>query len=155
MDKKPTQNDLFTNPMVESARRALSPEQLEEYKRMGEYMYNSVDYKMAACGSQVKESKDEDLILYATEALKSGADPNDLSENELQALCKIYGDQWYEKFGFEENEVPKPVSSLTTAQQVFAEAEKKAKAMNLTRQQRRAMERRIEKDRKKIEKAPK
>lgn len=154
MDQK-TQNDLFDNPMVNAAKKALTPEQLDEYKRIGEYMYNNVDYKNAVVGSQVRESKDEDLILYATEALKSGGDPKDLTEAELQAFCKIYGDNWYERFGFEESEVPKPVTLLTTAQQVFAEAEKKSKELNLSRQQRRAMERRMQKDREKIEKSHK
>jgi len=149
------ENDLFNNPMINAARKALTPEQIEEYKRMGEYMYNNTDYKTAIVGSQVRESKDEDLLVYAIEALKSGGDPQDLTETELQALCKIYGDNWYERFGFEESEVPKPVTSLTTAQQIFEDAQKKAKGMQMNRQQRRAMERKMEKDRRKLEKPTK
>lgn len=148
-------SDLFNNPMVDAARKALTPEQIDEYKRIGEYMYNSIDYKTAVAGTQVRESKDEDLILYATEALKSGGDPKDLTDTEIQCLCKIYGDNWYERFGFEANEIRVPASGLVTTQQILNEAEKKAASLNLTRPQRRELERKMKKDRKKIEKARK
>jgi uncharacterized protein YPO0396 len=141
-----------SNPMIDSARRAMTQEQLEEYKKIGEYMYNSVDYKTAAAGVQVRESKDEDLLVYATEALKAGGDPNDLTEPEIQVLNKVYGEKWYERFGFEENEVPKAQSNVVTAADIFADAQKKAVKLSLSRQQRRAMERRMDKDKAKIEK---
>ena len=149
--KEPIENNLYSNPMVNSAKKALTPEQMEEYKRIGEYMYNNIEYKNAEIGPQVRESNDEDLILYATEAIKSGCDPNDLSEVELQALCKVYGDKWYERYGFEAHEVPKPIASFYTPEKIFAEAEKKAKSLKLNHKQRRMIERRINKDRKKIE----
>ena len=105
---------LFNNPMVEAARKGMTPEQQEEYKRIGEYMYNNDVYKVNEVGSKVKEALSGDLILYATEALKSGGNPNDLSGAELRALIDVYGDRWYEKFGFEESEVPKPAIQLVT-----------------------------------------
>lgn len=145
-------NDLFNNAMVETTRRGMTPEQIEEYKKIGEYMYNNVDYKTATVGAQVRESKDEDLILYATEALKAGGDPNDLTEPELQALLKIYGGKWYERFGFEEDDVPKVHSNVITAADVFSDAQKKAGKLNLSRQQRRVMERKMAKDKEKLEK---
>ena len=121
--------DLFNNPMVESARKAMSPEQQEEYKRIGEYMYNNDVYKVNEIGSKVKEAGNADLILYATEALKSGGNPNDLSGAELRALIDIYGDRWYEKFGFEESEVPKPVIQLVTTDDAKTAIEKQEKMM--------------------------
>ena len=138
------------NEMVDVSRYLLTPEQREEYKRMGEYMYNSTDYKTAVEGSKVRESKDEDLILYATEALKSGADPKDLTESEIQALCKVYGDKWYERFGFTAEDIPKTM----TVDDVFKDAEDKAKKIKskMTRRQRRVVERRMEKDRKTLQK---
>ena len=121
--------ELFNNPMVESARKAMSPEQQEEYKRIGEYMYNNDVYKVNEIGSKVKEAGNADLILYATEALKSGGNPNDLSGAELRALIDIYGDRWYEKFGFEESEVPKPVIQLVTTDDAKTAIEKQEKMM--------------------------
>lgn len=116
--------DLFNNPMVEAARKAMTPEQQEEYKRVGEYMYNNDVYKVNEVGSRVKEAGNADLILYATEALKSGGNPNDLSGAELRALIDVYGDKWYEKFGFEESEVPKPTIQLVTTDEAKNEMEK-------------------------------
>jgi hypothetical protein len=147
--------DLFNNPMIEAARSGMTPEQIEEYKKIGEYMYNSTDYKNAAEGARVRESKDEDLILYATEALKAGGDPKDLSEPEIQVLSKVYGEKWYERFGFEENEVPKVQSNIVTPADIIADAQKKASKLNLSRQQRRAMEKKIAKDKQKFEKMSK
>lgn len=142
--------------MIEAAKKAMTPEQLEEYKKIGEYMYNSVDYKTTtSAGVQIRESKDEDLLLYATEALKAGGDPKDLTEPELQVLCKVYGETWYERFGFEPNEVPKVQSKITTPADIFADAQKKARNLDLSRQQRRAMERRMAKDKTKFEKMSK
>ena len=101
--------DLYNNPMVDMAKKALTPEQIEEYKKVGEYMYNNTNYKINEIGSKIKSPQEEDLILYATESLKSGLDPNDLSDDELRALIGVYGEKWYEKFDYREEEVPKPI----------------------------------------------
>jgi hypothetical protein len=148
-------SDSYINPMIDATRRGMTPEQIEEYKKIGEYMYNSVDYKTATIGAQVRDSNDEDLLLYATEALKAGGDPKDLSEPELQSVVKVYGDKWYEHFGFEEKEVPKLTSNVFTPANIFADAQKKADNLDLSRQQRRAMERRMTKDKAKLEKISK
>ena len=106
--------DLFNNPMVEAAKKAMSPEQLEEYKRIGEYMYKNDIYKVMEVGSKVKSPEKSELIIYATQALKSGGSPTDLSNEELVVLIDVYGDKWYERFGFEESEVPKPSIQLVS-----------------------------------------
>jgi hypothetical protein len=116
--------DLFNNPMVEAAKKSMTPEQLEEYKRVGEYMYNNDVYKVSEIGSKVKQPESQDLILYATEALKSGGSPHDLSGAELRALIDLYGEKWYERFGFEQDEVPKPVIQLVTTEDAKAEIQK-------------------------------
>jgi hypothetical protein len=122
--------DLFNNPMVEAARKAMTPEQKEEYKKIGEYMYNNEVYKVIEVGSKIKEADNSQLILYATEALKSGGNPHDLSAAELTALINVYGDRWYEKFGFEENEVPKPIVQLVTGQEAKSDIIKEEKKVN-------------------------
>jgi hypothetical protein len=100
--------ELFSNPMVESAKRAMTDEQKEEYKKIGEYLYNSTNFKTLEVGSKVSEAKTEDILIYATSMLKSGGDPFDLTERELEELRNIYGEKWYQRFDLEENEVPKP-----------------------------------------------
>ena len=87
-------------------------------------MYNNDVYKVSEIGSKVKQPENSDLILYATEALKSGGSPHDLSGSELRALIDVYGEKWYEKFGFEQDEVPKPVIQLVTTEDAKAEIQK-------------------------------
>jgi hypothetical protein len=119
--------DLFNNPMVEAAKKSMTPEQLEEYKRVGEYMYNNDVYKVSEIGSKVKQPENSDLILYSTQALKSGGSPHDLSGAELRALIDVYGDKWYERFGFTQDEVPKPVIQLVTTEDARADILKQKK----------------------------
>lgn len=124
--------ELNDNPMVKSARNAMTPEQIEEYKKIGEYMYNDHILSAIASGKakEIKQAGDEDLILYATEALKSGANPKDLSDKEIKTLVSVYGKNWYEKFGFQEDEVRVIVEEQIT---------------KLNRHQRRALERKLAK----------
>lgn len=135
--------------MVESARKSLTPEQIEEYKKIGEYMYNNVDYKNISLGSQVNEAKDEDLILYASEALKSGMDPNDLTRQEVDVLKKVYGDRWFDKFDLQEDEIPKFELKITP-EQVLKAAEEKVKSIPMSRVQRRLLQKKINKEKEKM-----
>lgn len=104
--------DLFNNPMVEIAKKAMTPQQLEEYKKIGEYMYNSDTYKTLEQGSKVTDPKDEDIVSYALESIKSGLDPKDLSQKELTLLVDVYGPKWYEQFHLLEKDVPKPMIQM-------------------------------------------
>lgn len=133
--------DLFSNPMVESAKRALTEEQQEEYKRFGEYMYTNQNYNTVETGSKVKEASPMELAFYACEALKAGGDPRDLSPAEVSALVQVHGENWYERFGFSKEEVTQ-VESITAA------AEQRAKELPLNRKQRRALQRKIDKQKK-------
>ena len=144
--------DPFNNPMIESAKKAMSPEQIAEYKKVGEYMYNNDVYKVSEVGSKIKQPEKVDLILYATECLKSGGSPHDLSQPELRALIDIYGDKWYERFNFEEDEVPKPMIQLVTEKDANEDVKKQSKKLNLSRNQRRMIMRKNEKEKKRLNK---
>lgn len=132
-------NDLFNNPMVEAAKKAMTPEQREEYKRIGEYMYNTDIYKIKEVGSRVKEANEEDLVIYATQALQSGLDPLDLSQEELRAMINIYGENWYERYGYTRDEVPKPAVQLVTPEDAESEMKRQSRELNYNRRQRRQM----------------
>jgi hypothetical protein len=99
--------DLFNNPMVESAKKAMTSEQMADYKKIGEYMYNDKNFSLLENGSQLKEASQEDIVAYAVEGLKAGLDPMNLSQREVEELCNVYGEKWYERFDYNENEVPK------------------------------------------------
>lgn len=103
---KPNDYDLFNNPMVDMAKKALSAEQQEEYKAMGQYMYNAANYTEAEHGPKVQKASDNELFAYASQALRSGLNPNDLSGKELSVLHSKLGDEWYNQFGFKADEVP-------------------------------------------------
>ena len=123
--------DLYNNPMVTSAINSLSPEEIEQYKRIGEYMYNSIDYKEVGMVSNVKPQNTKDTLLYAEISLKSGLSPFDLSKDELTSLIEKYGEKWYERFEYTMDEVPPNPVSLAPP--------------TITRQQLRAIERKMKK----------
>ena len=116
--------DLANNPMIESAKKALSPEQIEDYKKIGEYMYNNFDYKIKEVGSQVKPPTETNLAIYAREGLKAGLLPTDLSMEEINALYEVCGNNWYEEFGFKEEEVPKPFAHAVTERDLERERQR-------------------------------
>lgn len=131
--------DLFNNPMIQSARNAMTPEQVEEYKKIGEYMYNNHDYIKI---ENIKESNNTDLLSYAVQALKSGLDPCDLSKPEIQSLTDTYGEKWYEQFGIDDTKhsLPKLQTQIVPISEVLK---------TLSRQERRKQERENKKRQKK------
>jgi len=134
---------LSDQTIIDIARKSMTPEQQEEYKRIGEHMYNTDVYRTAEVGSKVKEAKTEDLILYATEALKAGCDPKDLSDEELRALISIYGEKWYTRFDLDASEIRCPTVQVMNLE----DAKKQLEGMS--RQQRRALDRQLRKQLKK------
>jgi hypothetical protein len=143
----------FDKVLYNQVKNSLTPEQIEDYKKFGEYMYNNVDYKNTVLsGSQIRESKESDLLFYACEALKSGIDPHDLTEPELQALNSVYGVKWYERFNLQEYEVPKLKTSIVGPQEVLKEAEKKLKKLKLPPRQKKLIEKNLKKEQTRMDK---
>lgn len=105
MEKKQPTN-LFSNPMVDAAMKSLTPEQREEYERIGKYMYSTTNY---AEQDPKPKSVEEDMvngIFYVREALKSGLHPQDMDEKELRLMQEVYGNEWYKEYGYTQDEVP-------------------------------------------------
>lgn len=126
--------------MVQAARKALSPEQIEEYKKIGEHMYNNTDYHLSEVKStKVKDSSPTDLLVYAVQALKAGGDPKDLTDKEIDMLVSVYGEKWYEKFDLDESEVPKKIQNIDDAME-------RVKSLKISRQEKRLLMRRMEKE---------
>lgn len=98
-------NDLYANPMVESAKKVMTKEQIEEYEKEGEYLFQN-DFNTTQEGSA--EPKKPELAEYALAALRSGLHPRDLRDGELDVLYSFCGPKWYEKFGYTADEVPTP-----------------------------------------------
>jgi len=116
-DEKKTIN-LFNNPMVDIAMKALTQEQKDEYKKIGDYMF-STDYNQRQNQRQTQDENDINILKYAEEGLKAGMDPLDLTDKEIQVLTDMRGIRWYEKYGYDENEVPKSSFGLTHSFQQY------------------------------------
>ena len=97
-------SDLFKNPMVQSALRSMTPDQIEQYKKMGQYMYNSINYKDNEIVNSL-QCPIEEALAYIVEGIKSGLHPIDLYNDECTVLIAAYGEQWYEKFGYTKNDL--------------------------------------------------
>lgn len=102
-------SDLFNNPMVQQAKQAMTPEQLDEYQRIGEAMYNSVDFVNSEVinnpdnpipGKALNDCTPHEIIeavAYIVEAIKSGLHPDYLDESERDVCKAFYGDDWIDK----------------------------------------------------------
>lgn len=103
-------DQLVTSPEIVMAKNALTEEQKEEYKKIGEYMYQTDVSKVKHNGSQVVKVNKADLLIYAESGLRSGLSPKDLTADELASLINAYGERWFERFDISEEEanlVPK------------------------------------------------
>lgn len=100
-EKKETREiDLFNNPMVEAAKRSMSPKDIEEYKRLGEKYYSGWDFEKGG-----PEEMLDVAVAELSEAIKSGLHPSDLDDNEKEILRVKLGKDWYLQFGFTEDEL--------------------------------------------------
>ena len=97
-------NDLFDNQMVRNAIKAMTPEQIEHYKQIGEQMYNSINFEETKINKAIPPSMEE-AVAYVVSGIKSGLHPNDLDINEISLLTDAYGKKWYEQFGYEAHEL--------------------------------------------------
>jgi hypothetical protein len=97
-------NNLFNNPMVDSAMKALSTEQLEKYKIMGDYIHGTNFEEKTPQPLNIEDSL-RDGIFYIDQAIKSGLHPTELSHREVQLMTDIYGSEWYINYGYDKDDV--------------------------------------------------
>ena len=102
-------NDLFNNPMVDSALNNMSHDQLRRYKELGEEMYSTVNHVDSTLLNNLPPPLAESAA-YIIEGLKSGLLPSDLDENEISIMEEAYGkNKWYTQYGYTKEDLPKPV----------------------------------------------
>ena len=88
---------LFNNQMVNTARKSMTKEQLEEYKKKGEEFFADVNFEDKN-GNAVPPV--ESACAYISEGLKSGMHPSYLDDDEKRVMEEIYGKEWYKKWGW-------------------------------------------------------
>ena len=89
--------DLFSDSKYKTAFENLPKDEQEQYKKQGKHMYEK-DYVNIGNGNL--DDKLIESVAYISEGLKSGLQPNQLDNNELEIMRNVYGKLWYEKFGF-------------------------------------------------------
>lgn len=119
-------SDIWNNPMVNNALKAMSKEDLEKYKKIGEQIYGNINFEDSTVVNQLITPVEE-AIAYVEEGIKSGLLPEDLEENEVILLHKTYGEEWYKRYGFTRNQVPEPGLSLQAKREIDEAIETKLK----------------------------
>ena len=92
-------NDLFNNPMTEAALAALSSEDKERYRYIGEQLYANIDYQESKVLNNMPPNMVE-AVAYIETQLQSGLHPSMLEDNEKSILADAYGDEWYLGWGY-------------------------------------------------------
>lgn len=99
------EHDLFNNPMVEKARKSIPEEQQKNWEKIGEQMYNSVDFVDTEGKTQTIPESMMEGIAYVVDSITSGMHISYLEDNEKELLADVYGSTWYERFGYVEKDL--------------------------------------------------
>jgi hypothetical protein len=91
-------DDIFNNPMIKAAKKALSKEDKERYAKLGEELFKNIDFEK--CSVHNIPPMMEESILYIESMLKSGLHPSMLSDEEKFILKDVLGEKWYERYGY-------------------------------------------------------
>jgi hypothetical protein len=95
-----TEYDLFNNPFVDAAKRAMKQEDIDNYKKMGEKFYAGWNFENGG-----PEQMLDVALAEICEAIKSGLHPSDLDDNEREILKTKMGKEWYTHFGYTEEDL--------------------------------------------------
>ena len=97
--------DLFNNPMINAAKRSMAPEEIERLKKLGESMYENIDFENNEVNNMPPPMVE--ALAYVCESLKSGLHPSYLEENEIALLKEGFGEKWYERWNYTEEDLKK------------------------------------------------
>jgi hypothetical protein len=82
------------NPLVKKANEVFTPDQIDEYKKQGEYMYN-FDYDKVNIDGTGNDENTQFILI----ALRSGLKISSLDEDEIAFMNNTYGLDWATHFG--------------------------------------------------------
>ena len=97
-------NEIWDNPFARLALEAMTPEQKENYREIGENIYSTIDFEDSKILNTELEPMSES-VAYISSALKSGMHIDFLNEEEIAVLKDIYGDEWFTHFGYTKEDV--------------------------------------------------
>jgi len=108
----------FFQQMRKKMESQVSPEHQEELRKEGEkyfekihHLYEESQVPMIVDDKNTKKEKGptidlEESLAYLTENLKSGLHPQYLTEADVQLIVAGYGNEWYQTFGYEAQDIP-------------------------------------------------
>ena len=94
---------LFGEKRLKEMADSLSDEDKKKYAKIGEEMYNTVDFgKINEQGSDLSNETSIELenVAQLKLMLLSGIHPSFLTNQEKDMMKNNYGEKWYEDFGF-------------------------------------------------------
>jgi hypothetical protein len=84
------------NPLKRKAEEIFSKEEISEFKKQGEYMYN-YDYDQI----NLDGSGNDDVTQFILMGLRSGLKISSLGDDEVDFMVKTYGPDWPKRFNIE------------------------------------------------------
>jgi len=106
-NSKVNDGDLFDNPMTRVASDALSEQDKERYKAIGEEIHQ-IDYTNSGLNNMPEQMVES--IAHLSECVKSGLHPSMLEDNEKEILVEGLGKTWYKKYGYVEADLDEIVT---------------------------------------------
>lgn len=91
------------DPFIEAAKKSLTPEQKERYKKLGEAYFNDINMET----SSINNNPVDDMVAYLITAVRSGLHPSYLDDEEKKFLKDALGEKWYEKYNFTVDDLKK------------------------------------------------
>lgn len=92
-------NDLFDNPMVKAAQAALSDEDKEKFRKLGESMFSGINFEDGQTLNNMPPPMAE-AVAYLNSQIQAGMHPSMLDDNEKAILADAYGEEWYTDWGY-------------------------------------------------------
>ena len=95
------ENSLWNNSMITSALNAMSDEDRENYKKLGESMFSNINFETES----ITDKNNVPLFLndaasYICESIKSGLHPSMLTDDEKVVMENVLGKEWYKKYDY-------------------------------------------------------
>lgn len=91
-------NDLFEGVLAKAAMAALSDEDKEKYRVIGEHLYGRLNFEDGSLNNLSPEMNE--AVAYLESQLNSGLHPSMLQENEKELLKEAYGEDWYTRWNY-------------------------------------------------------
>lgn len=92
-------SNLFNNPMITAAKKAMSKKDLEKYEKLGNSMYKDINFEECSLQTQ-NPSVFKESLLHIEVMLKSGLHPSMLNNDEKNVMKEMKGEEWYKKYGY-------------------------------------------------------